>query len=125
MREIKFRYLCNDIPGNPIDPGFKSAWMHFDFMCISNAREIVDRYGDTLGEYTGIKDCNGKEIYEGDIVKDEMNKISKVIFENNIGSCGCCFPSFSGSGFVMRDICDKFEVIGNIHENPELLEEMV
>lgn len=71
-------------------------------------------------QFTGLKDKNGKEIYEGDIVKryyeDDDFEIGKILFDE------------SSAGFVWK--CEKFpvgintehsEVIGNIYENPELL----
>ncbi len=80
-----------------------------------------------LIQYTGLKDKNGKEIYEGDIVQYERIK-AKVFF----GHCGFEFewidnytdrirgkkhePMFRNTSIV-------FEVIGNIYENPELLKE--
>lgn len=71
--------------------------------------------GITLLQYTGLKDQNGKEIYEGDIVRfyddgapDAVPIISVVVFEN-----GCFYPRECA-----RDV---MEVIGNIYENPELI----
>jgi len=69
-----------------------------------------------LMQYTGIKDKNGKEIYEGDIVKtqyigSEGTKEIKYNIKYN----------FSGFGFIEN--LDTSEIIGNIYENPELLKD--
>ena len=73
-----------------------------------------------LMQYTGLKDKNGKEIYESDIVK-VFNGVCKVIYSNDI----CCYEgkSILGSRALYGYAQEKegIEVIGNIYENPELL----
>ena len=128
-REIKFRawikkkkqmiYLANDYLGDYYMEITNCGWgvfvkgVHTSVACIYN--------GDVLMQSTGLKDKNGVEIFEGDIVKyhPEANQgIGRVAFE--------------GSGFYVTDdfncTLDEFatngiEVIGNIYDNPELLKE--
>ena len=80
----------------------------------------------TLGQYTGLRDKNGKEIYEGDIVKSISGKVGYVIFlQQEMGyvvvwdNCDTRLGHRNrGEGYE----CDEsIEVIGNIYDNPELI----
>lgn len=81
---------------------------------------------ETVGQYTGLKDKNGREIYEGDIVIDRYANTYTPIFRNGIYMAynteqmdsPLAEPS-TQFNVVWRDGC---EVIGNIYENPELVE---
>lgn len=94
-------------------------------------------YGDTIGfedcvliQSTGLFDKNGKEIFEGDIVKfsdcDDDVYVTPVVWDKNYA---CFGVSFSGGYPISFDYLEEFytelkdiEVVGNIYENPELLE---
>ncbi len=73
-------------------------------------------------QYTGLKDKNGKEIYEGDVLSicdGSINGINWMRKNREIKFSECSFnvPEWEG------DSTHWFEIIGNIHENPKLLEE--
>ena len=75
---------------------------------------------ETVGQYTGLNDKNGKKIFEGDICKHRSNYsgntvISVVTYTDGHFLALVC----ENSGF---ELSEKLEVIGNIHDNPELLE---
>ncbi|BAX67884.1 hypothetical protein LASAK_00476 [Latilactobacillus sakei] len=68
-------------------------------------------------QYTGLKDNNGREVYEGDVVKNEYGKVMDIQYDPRSAAFGVGDYYFGtiGSGKIL-------EVIGNIYENPELLE---
>ena len=91
--------------------------------------EVAVVRSDTIGQYTGLTDKNGKEIYEGDILASE----GKVIGWVQGGVRGYCYDviyidhpqwekRWSLYGTVVNDYPGKLEVIGNIYDNRELLE---
>lgn len=145
MREILFR-------GKDFSGVINHNWCFGSLDTTENDRTIIiyfDRFGNkcrifvdpsTIGEYTGLKDKNDKMIFEGDIVKNEWCFIKgnsivrfgeyKSLDSSNDYQCGHLgFYLEHVSDFnkrtVRKDImyfANKCEIIGNVFDNPELLE---
>ena len=80
---------------------------------------------DTVGQYTGLKDKNGKRIFEGDICRNtRTGEIVSVKWHGTMA--GYVWNKRRADGFLfdfgeLFRACDKYEVIGNVNDNPEML----
>lgn len=134
MREIKFRAWCPEISEMLCPVSNKAEWTIDDqtgFIAPLIELEkgiwgMVDKY--ELMQYTGIKDKNGVEIYEGDVVR--VTDDGRTDFsDGGVGAVGNMENLFMWyiDGQVQNALFDinqsyEIEVIGNIYANPELLE---
>lgn len=153
MREILFR-------GKRIEDGqWVEGHYHFANWYLPPSMEIVDRthyilqigHGDadkidpeTVGQYTGLTDKNGKKIFEGDIIKSDNGKqaaVSVIKFgeyypkmfykmldmfdpgRRHLPSCGFYAESIDKHEEMILFQSPCVEIIGNIHDNPDLLDE--
>ncbi|EAD0080254.1 YopX family protein [Listeria monocytogenes] len=128
MREIEFR-------GKAIHPNsleqIVGSWAYggiFENKIISRNLDMDSHYHGfiseieidlkTIGQYTGLKDKNGKKIFEGDIGWDEHNECYGVVkFEE-----GKVLYVWENIAEDLQEVADGIEICGNIHENPELME---
>lgn len=140
MREILFRGKsesnCEWVYGNPIYDNVSGKHYIVPFGNITESDKVgqegctycvgFEVIPETVGQYTGLTDKNGKKIFEGDILKDHsftIDDFSKVVYdtENAQFSLADC-----------DEICDTmeeweryredYEIVGNVYDNPELLE---
>ena len=117
MREIKFRAWYEKFNEMYLVKGidFQREMAYFDKY---NYRSIYDI---ELMQYTGLKDKNNKEIYEGDIFHIGSKKILSVV---EWIDCGLKGRQIKNKSWIGLDYWkDDIEVIGNIYENPELMED--
>lgn len=117
MRDIKFRGKSIDsdewVEGYYVyDTRLKNNAILCEF---KNQQCYVEVSKETIGQYTGLKDKNEKEIYEGDIFHLGDKNIKYVVVWNDTGLQGKQLKSRSYVGLQYWK--DKIEVIGSIHEN--------
>lgn len=146
MREIKFRgkdiitgkwlygsYIYQPVfaccfPQDGRTPPKETATRIYLPETFDDAAKICSVDPDTVGQYTGLKDTNGVEIYEGDILcrnNAQFPICGPVDYENGafyfhdeeLGFCSCPLHSIA----YKTPTLDELEVVGNIHDNPELL----
>ena len=127
MREIKFRGRTNEFSS--------PSWVYGDLICdCTDEPRIMTDYHDcydpvtwtvdpaTVGQYIGAPDSKDNEIYEGDIVKFG-DCVAEVAYNAKFASFGLYAKGWAFMHYF-GEACnaDQCEVIGNIHDNPNLLE---
>jgi len=122
MRELKFRLIKD---GKIV--GYE-RWVHYCWEYSYDGLNWNERYiiHDSKDEYTGRKDKNGRDVYEGDVLAsvaelDSVKVLGEISYTNGAFMATMPFMSFETAlySFDMSTV----EVIGNIYENPELVKE--
>lgn len=144
MREILFRgqsiddsewfegnlqktYYCNEFTNFKMEEEYRITEYNYNPDSMSGFEEIV--IPDTVGQYTGLTDKNGTKIFEGDIVKYETSTAhfhnAEVVYD--MGSFALKFSEKFAKYPQHRILRCKLycEVVGNIYDNPELIESEV
>ena len=117
MREIKFRAWEEDT--HYMNDNVRiTRTMGETFYEVSEAFGWIEVKPEHVMQHTGRKDSEGNEIYEGDILQSEHYFKYQVIFK---GDCWRCEP-VKNNRLKNRFIGSDLKVIGNIYENPELLD---
>ena len=122
MRDIKFRVWDNErnamFNSKSVDIDFFEGKIEITSDTIRYDEVYTDEIKDfELMQYVGCKDKNNKEIYEGDIVKTKEH-IGQIIY-----SKGMFFIDVKGDFYLpIYNVSEFMEVIGNIYENPDLLD---
>ena len=124
MREIKFR-----------GKGKKDGKWYFGnlydidtygrtHICTINGG-CLDIDHETVGQFTGLYDKDGKEIYEGDILRfgNSPSGVCEVKWNESIAAFCICFYFKGEIGSRPLGGCVEFAIIANIHDNPELLKQ--
>ena len=130
-REIKFKYIWS----NPEKTNFITEIFTLDeieagnqFMVLENKPLLKDYKLIARVQFIGLLDKNEKKIFVGDVIKIKCNEdiiIGHVFYKQS----RCCYminhPAGYNGSFALHTptiaICDEFNIIGNIYQNPELL----
>lgn len=130
MRTIKFRAKDFDGVWHYGSLGYSNIHTKIYFQTGKGSVKRIDWVyvnEDTIGQFTGLYDAHGKEIYEGDILKWKAdNRLYAVIFNWGMfyASVEVCNEGTYG-GFPLHSLTEHddedCEIVGNIHDNPELL----
>ena len=135
MREILFHGKRADngewAEGDVLQTRYHSGHIEYQIMPQTPVSSAYPVLPETVGQYTGLTDKNGKRIFEGDICKFKRFNdvhIGKVVFNVTTASFIMWYQPIVGAygekatQKMLLSVCDNIEVVGNIHDNPELME---
>lgn len=122
MRPIKFRAFqkSKGIMRNVWEINFEGADDSLRYIKIDDGKRLYPEDNDfVLMQFTGFYDKNGKEVYEGDILRLNGGVLAKVVYKN--GSLQILKITDFKEDQRVYSITNYFEIIGNIHENIDLI----
>ena len=131
MELVKFRGICNVA----VNPHLFGAWIYggikfkkikgvrMCFICDENSGGDYSVYPETVGQFTGLQDKNSVDVYEGDILRITSERgyseVGQIWYKKITARFGFLNKDDEFYGIATKDKSN--EVIGNIHENKELL----
>jgi len=127
MRDIKFRGKRPDNGKWIIGWLFQDDDDHLPMIHEGGTLDVWEQVSEnTIGQFTGLCDCKGEEIYEGDILQFRDRSICEVLWNDDVSAFCIRFSFEHEPGIVALGLwqgCERnIEVIGNVHDNPTLLE---
>lgn len=138
IREVIFRGKRADngewVEGDVLQTRYHSGHIEYQIMPQTPVSSAYPVLPETVGQYTGLTDKNGVKIFEGDIIRIEYDlwhgetkktresHIGVVFYNTKTAEFGAKIHGYSSCSSLRRWKGDFNEVIGNIHDNPELLE---
>lgn len=126
MRNIKFRAKCSSesrYAGEWVTGGVVFCEKTNDVLIISAITDmVIGKYhviSETVGQFTGLIDKNGKEVFEGDILTD--GRLMYTVEYSYYSYGFVCHRHDSCKNFhIDKSDAEQLEIVGNIHDNPEL-----
>lgn len=124
VRSIIFR--AKHIHALPQNEHLDGTWV-YGYLCDKNYINSPELDGEflidpeTVCQYTGLTDKNGRKIFEGDILRFENYSNYPVVWDDDYCAFGSCWHSDFDHLSKYKSV--EIEVVGNIFDNPELLEE--
>ncbi|MDA3053563.1 YopX family protein [Campylobacter sp. JMF_03 NE3] len=118
MKKIKFKAWVNSLKTfKKIDAMYFNGNNNVYAVMIGDKPYALNNKEINILSCTGLKDKKGIEIFEGDIIKVyNIEEPFKVFFENS-----CFVVENTETSFFLKQVAEKCEVVGNIHENPNLI----
>ena len=134
IREVIFRGKRADngewVEGDVLQTRYHSGHIEYQIMPQTPVSSAYPVISETVGQFTGLTDKNGKRIFEGDICRFKRFNdfyIGKIVFNVKTASFVMWYQLIVGAygekatQKMLLSVCDDIEVIGNIHDNPEIL----
>lgn len=108
---------------------FAGSWVYGHYQSINipdriyhsiSNREVIP---ESVGQFTGLLDKNGNKIFEGDLLSERGDSPMQIVWQSYSCQWIAKYTQKEGRGYreISYRYCNEYKIIGNIHDNPELL----